>query len=160
VIVLGVDPGLTTTGFGLVRRDQGLRAVAAGVIRTDKEASLTHRLLDIHRGLAGILEEHQPQAMVIEQVFTNKNLQTAIGVGRASGVAILAAAQYGLEVFEYAPTMVKAAITGDGAANKKMVAIMVGRRLGISPPHPVDAADALAVAICHLQSLRLERVRA
>jgi len=155
MFVLGIDPGLTTTGYGLVRRANGLEAIAAGVIRTDPQSSLGGRLRELHLGLSEIIAIHQPDAVAIEQVFTNRNLQTAIGVGRASGVAILAAAESDLEVFEYAPTMVKAAICGDGSADKKMVARMVGKRLGISPPNPVDAADALAVAICHLQSLRL-----
>lgn len=155
MFVLGIDPGLTTTGYGLVRRQHGLEAIAAGVIRTNPDAPATERLLEIHRRLAEILAEHHPQAVAIEQVFTNRNLQTAVSVGRAAGVAILAAAQHDLSVFEYPPTVIKSAVTGDGSADKRMVSTMVGRRLGIAPPTPADAADALAVAICHLQSLRV-----
>jgi crossover junction endodeoxyribonuclease RuvC len=102
-----------------------------------------------------LIDEHGPDAMAIETIFTNRNLQTAAAVGRAAGVAILAAAQRRVPVFEYVPTIVKSAITGDGSADKRMVATMVGKRLGIAPPTPADAADALAVAICHLQSLRV-----
>ncbi|MBA3362098.1 MAG: crossover junction endodeoxyribonuclease RuvC [Actinobacteria bacterium] len=155
MFVLGIDPGLTTTGYGFVRRRRDLEAIAAGVIRTHPDSPLTTRLLEIHRRLAELIVEHRPDAIALEQVFTNRNLQTAIAVGRAAGVAILAAAQHELEVFEYPPTVIKAAVTGDGAADKRMVATMVGRRLGVAPPSPADAADALAVAICHLQSLRV-----
>lgn len=159
MFVLGIDPGLTTTGYGLVRRQRGLEASAAGVIRTDPDHPMTARLLEIHRRLAEIIIEHRPDAVAIEQVFTNRNLQTAVAVGRAAGVAILAAAQHDLAVYEYPPTVIKAAVTGDGAADKRMIATMVGRRLGIGPPSPADAADALAVAICHLQSLRVVGVK-
>ena len=160
MFVLGIDPGLTTTGYGLVRRQGTLQAVAAGVIRTDPNSPLSDRLSELFDGLSTLIAQHRPEAVAIEQLFTNRNLQTAISVGRASGVAILAAAQHHLPVFEYVPTTVKAAICGDGGADKKMVARMVGKRLGIAPPSPADAADGLAVAICHLQSLRLTEVRA
>ena len=155
MFVLGIDPGLTVTGYGLVRRQGDLQAVAAGVIRTDPSRSMPARLIELFIGLSSLISEHRPEVVAIEQVFTNRNLQSAIGVGRAAGVAMLAAAQPGLSVHEYVPTMVKSAITGDGPADKKTVARMVGRRLGIAPPSPVDAADALAVAICHIQSLQL-----
>ena len=155
MFVLGIDPGLTTTGYGLVRRGRSLEAISAGVIRTDPSRSLAERLLELHSGIVTLLDEHEPDAMAIETMFTNRNLQTAAAVGRAAGVAILAAAQRKLPVFEYVPTVVKSAITGDGSADKRMVATMVGKRLGIAAPTPADAADGLAVAICHLQSLRV-----
>jgi crossover junction endodeoxyribonuclease RuvC len=155
MFVLGIDPGLTTTGYGLVRRDRTLQAITAGVIRSNPELAMADRLLELHRGLLSLLSEHRPDALALETVFTNRNLQTAAAVGRAAGVALLAAAQHQVPVFEYVPTVVKSAVCGDGAADKKMVAIMVGKRLGIAPPSPADAADGLAVAICHLHSLRL-----
>ncbi|CAN5248302.1 crossover junction endodeoxyribonuclease RuvC [soil metagenome] len=155
MFVLGLDPGLTTTGYGLVRRQPNFEAVAAGVIRTEPGLPLPVRLLELHRSLSTIISEHQPDEVAIEQIFTNRNLQTAISGCRAGGGAILVAAQNDLPVYEYPPTVVKSAITGDGAADKKMVARMVCLRLGIDPPRPADAADALAVAICHLQSLRV-----
>ena len=157
MFVLGIDPGLTLTGYGLVRGGHPPVAVAAGVIRTPAEAPLTERLDLLHRGLTEIIAEHQPDEVCIESVFTNRNLNTAVSVGRASGVAILAAAQAGLPLSEYVPTAVKAAVTGDGAAGKQAVASMVARLLRLAePPRPADAADALAVALCHLRSPRLQ----
>jgi crossover junction endodeoxyribonuclease RuvC len=155
MFVLGIDPGLTTTGYGLVRRGRSLEAISAGVIRTDPLRLLADRLLELHAGISSLINEHKPDAVAIETMFTNRNLQTAAAVGRAAGVAILAAAQKQVPVFEYVPTIVKSAITGDGSADKRMVATMVGKRLGIAPPSPADAADGLAVAICHLQSLQV-----
>jgi crossover junction endodeoxyribonuclease RuvC len=104
-----------------------------------------------------VIAEADPQAIALESVFTNRNLQTAIAVGRASGVAILAAAEAGLEVYEYVPTAVKSAVTGDGSANKAQVQQMVARLLHLDkPPRPADAADALALALCHLRVAPLE----
>lgn len=156
MFVLGIDPGLTVTGFGLVRKDHTLEAVAAGVITTDPGVAIAKRLTELHRNLQALISEYRPSAMAIEQVFTNQNRQTAIAVGRAAGVAILAAGQAGLAVFEYVPTLVKSAVTGDGSASKKAVQTMVARRLKLTAsPHQADAADALAVAICHIQSLQV-----
>jgi crossover junction endodeoxyribonuclease RuvC len=162
MFVLGIDPGLTTTGYGLVRGAQKPAAVAAGVIRTGPDRPIGERLADLHRELTDLIREYQPDAVSLETVFTNRNLNTAISVGRASGVAILAAAQAGLEVAEYVPTAIKAAVTGDGGADKASVAAMVARLLRLSePPRPADAADGLAVALCHLRSAPLTaRVRA
>jgi crossover junction endodeoxyribonuclease RuvC len=156
MFVLGIDPGLTATGYGLVHSGTPARAVAAGVIRTSPNLALGKRLSSLHDGLRDLIAEHRPDAVCLETVFTNRNLNTAISVGRASGVAILAAAQAGLEVSEYAPTAVKAAVTGSGSANKAAVATMVARLLRLdAPPTPADAADALAVALCHLRSAPL-----
>lgn len=156
MFVLGIDPGLTATGYGLVRSGLPARAVAAGVIRTSPDLPIGDRLTTLHRGLIDVIRDHEPDVVALETVFTNRNLNTAISVGRASGVAILAAAQSGLRVSEYAPTAVKAAVTGDGSARKEAVAEMVGRLLRLSsPPTPADAADALAVALCHLRSAAL-----
>ncbi|HLU31686.1 MAG TPA: crossover junction endodeoxyribonuclease RuvC [Acidimicrobiia bacterium] len=156
MFVLGIDPGLTITGYGLVSGGAQTRAAAAGVIRTSPDAPLGSRLATLHRELGKLIREHRPDAISLETVFTNRNLNTAISVGRASGVAILAAAEAGLEVSEYAPTAIKAAVTGDGSAGKDAVAAMVARLLGLEEqPRPADAADALAVALCHLRSARL-----
>lgn len=156
MFVLGIDPGLTTTGYGLVRAGRVPHAETAGVIRTDSGLPLGTRLELVHRGLADLMAEYRPDVVALESVFTNRNLNTAISVGRASGVAILAAAQAGLEVAEYVPTAVKSAVTGDGAASKLAVAEMVARLLRLAePPRPADAADALAVAMCHLRSAPL-----
>lgn len=160
MFVLGVDPGLSTTGYGLVEGTNPPRAHLAGVIRTDPSDTTPHRLAELHLGLKQVIEGCRPDAMALETVFTNRNLQTAISVGRASGVALLTAAEYGVPVFEYVPTVVKSAVTGDGSANKVQVQTMVARLLGLtSPPEPADAADALALALCHLRAAPLEAAR-
>jgi crossover junction endodeoxyribonuclease RuvC len=156
MFVLGIDPGLTRTGYGLVRRGHPPRPVAVGVVRTEAGTPMERRLAELYRDLTAVIVEHRPDVMAIEQVFTNRNLQTALSVSRASGMALLAAAQAGIRVVEYTPTSIKLSVTGDGAADKRMVADMVVRRLGLSRrPKPADATDALAVALCHLQSMRM-----
>jgi len=160
MFVLGIDPGLSITGYGLVEGGHPPRAHLAGVIRTDPELPTTRRLLELYSGLRRVIAEADPQAIALESVFTNRNLQTAIAVGRASGVAILAAAEAGLEVHEYVPTAVKSAVTGDGSANKAQVQQMVARLLHLDKlPRPADAADALALALCHLRVAPLEAKR-
>jgi crossover junction endodeoxyribonuclease RuvC len=157
MFVLGIDPGLTRTGYGLVEKtSRGPLLRAVGVIRTEPGDPIEQRLLEVHSDLTEIIDEHHPDAMAIEQVFTNKNLRTSIAVGRASGVAILAAASAGLPVHEYTPTQVKSAVAGFGKADKGQVQRMVAQRLGLAEsPKPADAADALAVALCHLQAFQL-----
>lgn len=157
MFVLGIDPGLSITGYGLVRQDRStVVAVSAGVIRTSSDVPIGERLVELHRDLAELIAEHRPDAAAIEQVFVNQNLQTATAVGRASGVALLAAAQAGLDISEYTPSAVKMALTGYGGAPKEQVQKVIAMRLGLpAPPSPPDAADALAVALCHLQSSRL-----
>jgi crossover junction endodeoxyribonuclease RuvC len=156
MFVLGIDPGMTTTGYGAVRRTGGrVEAVAVGVIRTDPASPDATRLAEIYRDICGLLDDLEPGGVAIERVFLNHNRATAIGVGRASGVMMLAAAQRSLAVDEYTPTTVKAAVTGDGTAGKAQVQQMVAKRLGLATlPAPADAADALAVALCHLQTAR------
>ena len=152
MFVLGIDPGLSTTGYGLVEGTNPPRPLAAGVIRTNPESSVAARLSDLYDGLSQVITETTPDAIAIETVFTNRNLQTAMSVGRASGVALLVAGRAGLPVFEYVPTAVKSAVTGDGSANKRQVQTMVARLLSLSePPSPPDVADALAIALCHLR---------
>ena len=156
MFVLGLDPGLSTSGYGLVEDAGGSqRAVAAGVIRTSPPTPVAARLAELHQDLVAIIEEYRPGVMAIEQVFTNRNLQTAIAVGRASGVAMLAAGQRGLEVYEYTPSAVKLAVTGFGRAPKSQVRDVVASRLGVALEAPADASDALAIALCHLQHGRL-----
>jgi crossover junction endodeoxyribonuclease RuvC len=162
MFVLGIDPGLSVTGYGVIEAAAGrLVAVAAGTVRTDPDASTPHRLLELHDDLAGLILEHGPDEAAIEEVFVNRNLQTATAVGRASGVAILAAAEAGIPVAEYTPSAVKLAVTGDGSAPKRQVEAMVRRRLGVGDDAvPADAWDALAVALCHVQGAGLRRLRA
>jgi crossover junction endodeoxyribonuclease RuvC len=159
MFVLGVDPGLTTTGYALVgAAGTKMRAVAAGVIRTDASLPMAERLAELYSDLEGLLAEHRPDHLAVERVFVNRNLQTAEGVGRASGIVLLAAARAGVEVHEYSPSAVKKAIVGVGTAPKRQIQDVVARRLGLeSAPSPADAADALAVAMCHLQSAPLQQ---
>jgi crossover junction endodeoxyribonuclease RuvC len=150
-VVMGIDPGTANLGFGIVRVE-GNRMVAldGGVVETDTGLSIERRLERIHSGIAELLAWHEPRAMAIEEVFFGKNVQTAMTVGRASGVAMLAAAQAGVQCFAYTPQAIKMAVCGSGAAGKKQVQRMVGTLLGLSElPTPDHAADALAVAICH-----------
>lgn len=160
MFVLGIDPGLSATGYGVVESGHPPSATLAGVIRTDTEASMADRLSELFTGLTQVIEDAKPDVVAVETVFTNRNLQTAIAVGRASGVALLAAARAGLPVSEYVPTAVKFAITGDGSASKTQIQQMVARLLKLAePPKPADAADALAIALCHLRAAPLEMSR-
>jgi crossover junction endodeoxyribonuclease RuvC len=121
---------------------------------------MADRLAELFTGLTQVIEDARPDAVALETVFTNRNLQTAISVGRASGVALLVSARAGLKVSEYVPTAVKSAITGDGAASKAQIQQMVARLLRLAePPKPADAADALAIALCHLRAAPLEMSR-
>ena len=160
MFVLGIDPGLSVSGYGLVEGTHPPSAHLAGVIRTDPALPTSDRLAELHRGLTQVIEDARPDVIALEIVFTNRNLQTAISVGRASGVALLAAAQAGLAVHEYAPTAVKSAVTGDGSANKGQVQKMVARLLKLGDaPKPADASDALAIALCHLRVAPLQASR-
>jgi crossover junction endodeoxyribonuclease RuvC len=149
VIALGIDPGTATCGFGVVSLEGGtLRLVDAGVIRTSSEDTDGARLRQLHGALATLLAEHAPDRVGVERLFFQRNVQTAMAVGQARGVALLAAAQAGLTVDEPTPNEVKQAVCGNGAADKGQVADMVARLLGVSLTGvPDDATDALAVAI-------------
>lgn len=153
MFVLGIDPGLTRTGYGLVRSGHPPLATSVGVIRTPVTAPTAERLAELYRDLTQLVSEMKPDVVAIERVFTNRNLNTAADVGRASGVCLLVAAQAGVVVREHSPTAVKLAIAGDGKADKRMVQDMVRRRLRLEQvPRPADAADALAIALCELQT--------
>lgn len=159
MFVLGIDPGLSATGYALViSTASSMQPISAGVIRTDPALPMSERLAELYADLQALISEHRPDEVAIERVFVNRNLQTAEGVGRASGVVLLAAARAGLAVHEYTPSAVKKAIVGVGTASKQQVQDLVARRLGLqAAPAPADAADALAVAMCHLQSAPLQR---
>lgn len=159
MFVLGIDPGLTRTGYGIVRKTRrGLEAVAVGVVRTHRDQRIAERLLELHRDLSEVIAEYPIESAAIEQVFSNRNRATATGVARASGVALLALAQAGVPAVEYTPSAVKMALTGFGGADKEQVQKVVQMRLGIAvAPKPADAADALAIAVCHLQAAGLQR---
>ncbi len=152
MIVLGVDPGTATTGFGVVRESSGrLEALAAGVIETDAALSLASRLGEIARGVEALVARYGPDCLAVEEIFFNRNVRSALAVGHARGVVLLAADRAGLEVVALSPLEVKTAVTGYGRADKVQVQKMVQRLLGLTePPRPADAADALAVAIACL----------
>lgn len=156
--VLGLDPGLTCAGFGLVDEEGGTtRAIAYGAIRTARDA-VPLRLSSLYDRLRALVDEHRPDAVAVERVLFNANTRTAMSVGQAAGIALLVAAQCGCEVAEYTPNEVKLAVTGDGAADKGQMQLMVGRLLSIDPPSPPDAADALGLALTHLRTRRLREV--
>jgi crossover junction endodeoxyribonuclease RuvC len=149
--VLGIDPGLANTGYGVVARRGGrLVALDGGVIQTRAGLPDERRLREIHLALDDLIGEHQPQAMALEALYFGKNVRTAFAVGQARGVAMLAAGQHGLRCASYTPQQVKGAVCGSGRAEKDQVGRMVKVLLGLAEePHPDHAADALAVAICH-----------
>ena len=150
--ILGVDPGLTRCGVGVVDvgADRRARFVHAGVIRTPPDAPLERRLLAVSEGIRALLVEFAPEAVAVERVFAQHNLRTVMGTAQASGIALAAAAEHGLPVGLHTPSEVKASITGYGSADKRQVGTMVMRILGLDDvPKPADAADALALAICH-----------
>jgi crossover junction endodeoxyribonuclease RuvC len=150
--VLGVDPGLTRCGVGIVdvAADRSAVLVHVSVIRTPPDMALEQRLLAIGIGIEQLLDEHRPQAVALERVFAQHNLKTVMGTAQASGVTLHVAARRGLSVGLHTPSEVKAAVTGYGAADKSQVGAMVARILRLdSPPKPADAADALALALCH-----------
>lgn len=156
--VLGIDPGLTL-GYGVVERAGGrLMPVALGVVRTDPGRPTASRLAELRAELARVLADYRPDAVAVEKVFFSRNVRTAMTVGQASGVALATAAEFGLEVSSYTPTEVKQSVVGFGAATKRQVGAMVASLLGLgSPPRPADAADAAALAICHLNRSGLAR---
>jgi crossover junction endodeoxyribonuclease RuvC len=154
VIVLGIDPGTARTGYGIVSREGSkLEMLDYGCIETINDRPLAQRLLLIHEALTDLLETHRPEAVGVERLFFNKNVQTAFAVGQARGVVLLSAAEFGLPIFEYGPHEVKMAVTGYGRAPKDQVQRMVQMVLAMSElPRPDDAADALAVAVCTAHS--------
>ncbi len=155
MIVLGIDPGTATTGYGLVTEtpDGNLKGIDFGVILTPAEMSMPERLLILHQRLNELILLHQPDAGAVEKLFFQRNVTTAISVGQARGIVLLALAEAGKPVAEYTPLQVKQAVCGYGGADKHQVQEMVRALLGLPEiPHPDDAADALAIAICHLSS--------
>lgn len=150
MLILGLDPGLRHTGWGLVEADGSrLRFLACGTVHTDGGAELSARLGSLYRGLAGVIESHLPREAAVEETVVNRNPLSSLKLGHARGVVLLAAAHAGLGVHEYASKQVKRAVTGTGGAAKEQVAMMVRFLLPGCGEVGADAADALAVAICH-----------
>ncbi len=153
--VLGIDCGSAITGYGVVEQaeDGGLTCIAAGAIRLPMRETLAARLNQVFSGLRDVIEQHHPEAAAIEDVFYAVNAKSALKLGHVRGVALLAAAICGLEVAEYAPLVIKSAVVGYGKAEKSQVQHMVALLLKLpAPPEPPDVADALAIAICHLNT--------
>lgn len=153
--VLGIDPGTSVTGYGVVECGNGTpgfgRLVECGVIRFGRGTSLPHRLAELHHGIVGLIERHRPDILALENAFYHKNVRTTLVLGHARGVVLLAAQQYRLQISEYPPTRVKKAVVGVGGAPKAQVAAMVARLLRLRhAPRPADAADAVAVALTHI----------
>lgn len=156
MIVIGFDPGTARLGYGVVESDHDPRAIDFGVIVTDAKSPMANRLLDIYEAVGTLIDRYQPTAVAVELLFFARNVTTAMTVGQARGVVLLAAAQRVIPVAEYAPSEVKQAVVGYGKADKRQMQEMVRMVLGLSvSPSPDDAADALAVAICHIQTAPL-----
>ena len=162
MIVIGIDPGMANTGFGVVRT-AGERIVAldGGVIDTEADQPVEKRLAKLHSAIGELIRWHEPKAMALEDLFFNRNVASALSVGQARGVAMLAAAEQGLPCFDYTPQAVKKAVCGSGSADKGQIQRMVASLLGLpEPPAPDHAADAFAVAICHAGTVGSRRAAA
>ena len=154
-IVLGIDPGLTRCGYAVLRvsGNTEVSMSALGVLRTSPEIDLPNRLAEIAREIEELLDEYQPSAVAVERIFFQSNVRTAMSVGQVSGLVLSAAARRNIEVVQYSPNQVKLALTGCGSADKAQVQKMVKERLKLnSIPKPADAADAAAIALCHIAS--------
>ncbi len=160
MLVLGIDPGTAITGYGLVREtEEGLALEDCGVITTPAGQPLPLRLQAIYQGLASLIEQTRPSTAAVEELFFGRNVRTALSVGQARGVTLLALADAGLPIFEYKPMEIKQAIAGYGSADKQQVQEMVRMLLDLPEvPRPDDAADAVAVAICHIHSARMAQL--
>jgi crossover junction endodeoxyribonuclease RuvC len=158
--VLGLDPGSRVCGYGVVEeRGQTIHLIAAGILRPHADDRFELRLQAIHQGLVQVMDQHQPDEVAVEGVFQAKNARSALLLGHARGVALLAAAQAGLVVYEYPPASVKKALVGGGRAAKEQVRTMVATILNTRRNLSLDASDALAVAITHLHSRRLRGLK-
>jgi crossover junction endodeoxyribonuclease RuvC len=157
--VLGIDPGSRRTGWGVVQLEgTKLHHIGAGTIAAPAKLPLAKRLVLIHRGLRDVIAEHQPEEVAVEEIFFAKYANAALKLGHARGVALLAAAEADLELHEYPPAIVKRTVVGRGAADKVQVGRLVSALLGLKQPPEEDAADALAVAITHIQASRSKAI--
>ncbi|HKY84354.1 MAG TPA: crossover junction endodeoxyribonuclease RuvC [Anaerolineales bacterium] len=162
-LLLGIDPGMARTGYGLILQavDGELKLVDYGVIQTEPDEDPAHRLLTLEREMLKVVDAETPESSAVEKLFFDRNAKTAMAVGQARGVALLTLARRGVPVTEYAPAEIKRAVAGYGSADKRQMQLMVRQLLRMSElPRPDDAADALAVAICHAHTSRtLERFK-
>lgn len=153
-VTLGIDPGTAILGYGVIVGESQPELVDVGVLETSPTTPMPQRLVALYDGLQALISQHQPDVMAVEQLFFSRNVTTAIAVGQARGVALLAAAQAGISVSEYSPSEVKHAVVGYGKADKRQIQEMVRLILNLRDlPQPDDAADALAVALCHVQTV-------
>lgn len=158
--IIGIDPGIAITGYGIIdKHANSFKPIAYGKVTTEAGQDTCRRLLSVYNDLIRIFHEYKPQCAAVEELFFNKNAKTAMVIGQARGVAILAAANAGLEIFEYTPLQVKQAVVGYGRAQKRQVQAMVKLLLNLNEvPQPDDVADALAVALCHGSSCKLQHI--
>ena len=160
--VLGIDPGTITMGYGVVEsRDDEIALIECGALDSPERSPIGERLSYMYHELLEIIEHHQPDMVAVEQPFVAKNVRTALAIGRAQAVALLAAANKGIPTYEYTPAQIKQQVANYGASSKEQVQEMVRLQLGLAEvPQPNDAADALAVAICHLREIHLSNLLA
>jgi len=155
--ILGVDPGTVNLGYGVVDGEEQMHMVDCGVIKLSARSPMEERLRSLYSELSKIIAKHKPREVAIEEPFIGHNVRSAFAIGKAQAIAILAAANQGLPIYYYSPAKVKQQITSYGQSDKQQVQEMVRVQLGLSePPEPSDAADALAVAMCHVQQRRLD----
>jgi crossover junction endodeoxyribonuclease RuvC len=156
MIVVGIDPGLATTGFGVIKKlEEKIIPVSYGCIRTSAKKQTSERLLDIYNEISALFEKYNPQTIAVEKLFFKKNVTSAMSVSEARGVILLVAQQKQIPLFEYTPAQIKQAITGAGHADKQQMQEMIKRLLGLDEfPRPDDAADGLSIALCHMHVMR------
>lgn len=160
MIILGIDPGTVVMGFGIIESDNGeAKYLDCGTITTNSRSPIGERLSFIYNHLSEIIRQSHPDAVAIEQPFVAKNVKSAFAIGRAQAIGIVAAANNGISVYEYSPTQVKQRVTSYGASSKEQVQEMVRLQLGLAQsPEPYDAADALAVALCHIGEIHMNNL--
>ncbi len=160
MVILGIDPGFAITGYGVVKYEGNkFSVIDYGAVTTESTKALSERLLILYNGLEDLIARYKPSAVAVEELFFNKNIKTALNVGHGRGVALLAAARLGVEVFEYTPLQVKQSVVGYGRAEKAQIQQMVKLILNLKAvPKPDDVADALAIAICHGHSYRMSNI--
>lgn len=156
--VIGIDPGTRVCGYGVIESRNGeITHIASGSITPASVLPIPERLKIIYDKILGVIEEHSPDIMSVEDIFFSKNVKSAIKLGEARGVALLAASSAGISIYEYPPTKIKLALTGRGRANKTEVQKMISKILGVSEFETEDASDAVAIALCHIQLSRIEK---
>jgi len=161
LVILGIDPGLSISGFGVIEvSNRIIRCLNFGCIRSRKSPNLAEKLKKIYDELNYVIEKYKPQYCAIESIFYHENVNTAIIMGHARGVAMLAAQQSQIEIFEYTPREIKMSVTGSGAASKEQIQAMVQNLLKLkNPPHPFDASDGLAIALCHYHRINTHKLK-